>query len=154
MSAPTSRSMRIPATLRRENGSMKSTQQSQLMPANSLRSMPRCGAAGERLKHAHAQAAQKADRAAAPELGREPINLQGVRLARVRYAPIMTKLRNAAKCRDGPKADSCTAAKVLHSITPSVRLAVLGSFGTPNAKIIPGVAAPNKGCPSIFAGVQ
>ena len=40
-----------------------------------------------------------------PELGREPINLQGVRLARVRYAPITTKLRSAAKCRDGPNSE-------------------------------------------------
>jgi len=30
-------------------------------------------------------------------LGREPINLQGVRLARVRYAPIATKFRSAGK---------------------------------------------------------
>jgi hypothetical protein len=38
-------------------------------------------------------------------LGREPINLQGVRLASVRYAPITTKLRSAAKCRDGPTSE-------------------------------------------------
>jgi hypothetical protein len=31
------------------------------------------------------------------ELGREPINLPGGRLARVRYAPIATKFRSAAK---------------------------------------------------------
>ena len=37
-------------------------------------------------------------------LGREPINLQGVRLAKVRYAPITTKLRSAEKCRDGSNA--------------------------------------------------
>jgi hypothetical protein len=37
--------------------------------------------------------------------GREPINLQGVRLARVRYAPLTTKLRSAAKCCDGPIGD-------------------------------------------------
>jgi hypothetical protein len=30
-------------------------------------------------------------------LGREPINLPGGRLARVRYAPIATKFRSAAK---------------------------------------------------------
>lgn len=34
----------------------------------------------------------------APNLGREPINLPGGRLARVRYAPIATKFRSAAKC--------------------------------------------------------
>ena len=35
-------------------------------------------------------------------LGREPINLQGVRLARVPYAPIGTKFRSVGKCRDVP----------------------------------------------------
>jgi hypothetical protein len=35
------------------------------------------------------------------KLGREPINLQGARLARVRYAPIATKFCSAGKCRDG-----------------------------------------------------
>jgi hypothetical protein len=38
-------------------------------------------------------------------LGREPINLQDVRLARVRYAPIATKFRSAEKCRDVPGSD-------------------------------------------------
>jgi hypothetical protein len=33
-------------------------------------------------------------------LVREPINLQGVRLARVRHAPIATKFRSAGECRD------------------------------------------------------
>ena len=32
-------------------------------------------------------------------LGREPINLPGGRLAKIRYAPIATKFRSAAKCR-------------------------------------------------------
>ena len=41
-------------------------------------------------------------------LGREPINIQGVRLARVGYAPIATKFRSAAKCRDGPPSDMQT----------------------------------------------
>ena len=33
--------------------------------------------------------------------GREPIKLPGGRLARVRYAPIATRLRSATKCREG-----------------------------------------------------
>jgi hypothetical protein len=37
-------------------------------------------------------------------LGREPINLHGVQLASVRYAPIATVFRRAARCRDGPSA--------------------------------------------------
>ena len=36
-------------------------------------------------------------------LGREPINLPGSRLARVRNAPIATKFRSAAKRREGPR---------------------------------------------------
>jgi hypothetical protein len=51
-------------------------------------------------------------------LGREPINLQGVRLARVPYAPIGTKFRSVGKCRDVP--------------TPEVRLrSVRGSSAGP-----------------------
>jgi hypothetical protein len=53
-------------------------------------------------------------------LGREPINLQGVRLARVRYAPIATKFRSAAKCRDGPCDGSKLARRIFTSQAWSV----------------------------------
>ena len=35
-------------------------------------------------------------------LGREPINLPGVRLVRVRFGPIATKFRSVGKCRECP----------------------------------------------------
>jgi hypothetical protein len=41
--------------------------------------------------------AVNADDRIAANLGREPINLPGGRLARVRYTPIATKFRRAAK---------------------------------------------------------
>jgi hypothetical protein len=44
-------------------------------------------------------------------LGRGPINLQGVRLARVRYAPIATKFRSVGKCRDVPLPDVMRSVK-------------------------------------------
>jgi len=49
----------------------------------------------------------------APELGREPINLSRERLAGVRYSPIATKLRSAAKRRDGPETGHSIASSAL-----------------------------------------
>jgi hypothetical protein len=58
-------------------------------------------------------------------LGREPINLPGSRLARVRYAPIATKFRSAAKRREGPLATNAVQQIASYSITSSARAGVL-----------------------------
>src|SRR6476661_112058 len=57
-------------------------------------------------------------------LGREPINLRGVRLARVRYAPIATKFRSVGKGRDGRVEDG--RGNLGHSATPRFPSPLIG----------------------------
>ena len=64
-------------------------------------------------------------------LGREPINLEGVRLARVRYAPIATKFRSAGKRRDGPH-----GASVMHERSALSRSSIVGRKGATTAMLI------------------